>query len=139
MLVCSPFTGNSLPKKFDILRNTLVKYFLSLYLGNRPAVRKGENMFIVSLTYKTPLEEVDKHVDAHVAYLKEGYSKGYFIAAGRKSPRTGGIILSKVKNRDELEAILAKDPFHLAGIAQYEITEFIPSMVAKGFENLKEQ
>ncbi len=35
--------------------------------------------------------------------------------------------------------ILVKDPFYKAGIAEYEITEFIPSMVADGFEKLKEQ
>ncbi len=96
-------------------------------------------MFIVSLTYTRPLEEVDNHLDAHVAYLKEEYTRKHFIASGRKVPRTGGIILSKVGTRNELEAILAKDPFHTAGIAQYEIIEFIPGMVAEGFENLKEQ
>lgn len=47
--------------------------------------------------------------------------------------------MSTIKTRVALEAILAKDPFHMAGIATYDITEFIPSMVAKGFEKLKEQ
>ena len=96
-------------------------------------------MFIVSLTYKCPLEEVDSHLDAHVAYLKQEYTNGSFIASGRKVPRTGGIILSDVKTREELESILAKDPFHQAGLANYDITEFMPSMVAEGFENLKDQ
>ena len=95
-------------------------------------------MFIVSLTYKRSLEEVDRHLDAHVAYLKQEYANGNFIASGRKVPRTGGVILCNVKTRDELDAILAKDPFHLAGIAEYDIMEFIPSMVAEGFEKLIE-
>ncbi len=96
-------------------------------------------MFIISLNYKCPLEEVDKHLDAHVAYLKQEYANGNFIASGRKVPRTGGVILSNVKTRNALEAILAKDPFNQADIAEYDITEFIPSMVAEGFEKLKEQ
>ena len=96
-------------------------------------------MFIVSLTYKRPLEEVDSHLDAHVAYLKQEYANGSFIASGRKVPRTGGIILSNIKTRDELEVILTKDPFYIAGIADYDMMEFIPSMVAEGFEKLKEQ
>ena len=96
-------------------------------------------MFIVSLTYKRPIEEIDAHLDAHVAYLKQEYAKGSFIASGRKVPRTGGIILSKLGTRDALEAILARDPFHSAGIADYEITEFVPSMVADGFGNLQER
>ncbi|MBU0962134.1 MAG: YciI family protein [Proteobacteria bacterium] len=95
-------------------------------------------MFVVSLTYERPLEEVDNHLDAHVAWLQEEYGKGSFIASGRKVPRTGGVILSGVKTRDELQLILAKDPFQQAGIAQYDITEFIASMTAKGFEKLKE-
>lgn len=32
--------------------------------------------------------------------------------------------------------ILAKDPFYQAGIAEYDITEFIPSMAAEGFEKV---
>lgn len=47
-------------------------------------------MFIVSLTYKRPLSEVDQHLEAHVAYLKQQYGDGHFIASGRKVPRTGG-------------------------------------------------
>lgn len=94
-------------------------------------------MFIVSLTYKCHLEQVDRHLDAHVSYLKQEYANGSFIASGRKFPRTGGIILCNNKTRDELEAILAKDPFYIAGIAEYDIMEFIPSMVAEGFEKLK--
>jgi uncharacterized protein YciI len=94
-------------------------------------------MFIVSLNYKSDLKEVDKHIDAHVEYLKQEYANGHFIASGRKVPRTGGVILSCIKDKYELELILAKDPFHKAGIAEYEITEFIPSMVAEGFEILQ--
>ena len=95
-------------------------------------------MFIVSLTYTSPLEEVDIHLEAHVAYLKEEYANGSFVASGRKVPRTGGVILSRLDSRAELEAVLAKDPFAQAGIAEYEITEFVASMAASGFENLKE-
>lgn len=96
-------------------------------------------MFIILLNYTCQLEEIDKHLDAHVAYLKHEYANGHFIASGRKVPRTGGVILSNVKTKNELEGILAKDPFYQAGLAEYDITEFIPSMVADGFEKLKEQ
>ena len=95
-------------------------------------------MFIISLTYKCQLEDVDKHLDAHVTYLKREYAKGHFIASGRKIPRTGGVILSNVKTKNELEVILEKDPFYQEGVAEYDIIEFIPSMVAEGFEKLKE-
>ena len=96
-------------------------------------------MFIVSLDYTCPLEEIDSHLDAHVAWLKQEYANGNFIASGRKVPRTGGVILSGVKTKNELELILSKDPFYQAGIAAYDFTEFVPTMVADGFEKLKEQ
>lgn len=41
-------------------------------------------MFIISLTYKSDLEEVDKLLDDHVVYLKKEYANGNFIASGRK-------------------------------------------------------
>jgi uncharacterized protein YciI len=100
-------------------------------------ILKRRNMFIVSLKYKCGLEEVDKHLNAHVAYLNEEYANGNFIASGRKIPRTGGIILSCVKNKEKLESIISKDPFNKAGIAEYDIIEFVPSMVAKGYEILQ--
>jgi len=96
-------------------------------------------MFIISLTYICPLEEVDKVLDIHVDYLKEQYALGHFIASGRKVPRNGGIILSKMDSLEELEKVLELDPFKINALAQYDIQEFIPSMCSKEFENLKEE
>jgi len=93
-------------------------------------------MFLISLNYKCQLEEVDRYVDDHAAFLKKEYQNGSFILSGRKIPRTGGIILSNLKSKDELELVLSKDPFNQAGIAEYSITEFAPSMAADGFEVL---
>ena len=70
--------------------------------------------------------------------LKEQYEKGNFIASGRKVPRIGGVILSKLTSKKELEKVLVQDPFHKANIATYEIIEFISSMTAKEFDNLKD-
>jgi uncharacterized protein YciI len=95
-------------------------------------------MFIVLLTYTKPLKEVDKYLDAHVEYLERQYQKGHFIASGRKVPREGGVILSKVKNKENLEKILEEDPFKQANLALYEIVECVVSMTSVGYENLKE-
>ena len=59
-------------------------------------------MFIVSLTYTKPLEEVDTYVEVHIEYLKEQYEKGNFIASGRKVPSIGGIIISKLKSKEKI-------------------------------------
>jgi len=96
-------------------------------------------MFIISLTYICDLEEVDDTLQEHVVYLKEQYKEGNFIASGRKIPRTGGIILSKLTNRDDLNRVLAKDPFNKKNLARYDIEEFVPSMTNEEFKNLLEQ
>lgn len=93
-------------------------------------------MFIISLTYHKSLEEVDAHLSDHVEFLKSHYAKGIFLASGRKNPRTGGVILALATNRAEVEAIIARDPFHIHGVAQYEITEFIASMTSPHVEFL---
>lgn len=44
------------------------------------------------------------------------------------------MILAKGMTRTELETLIEEDPFHRAGVAQYEITEFMPVKHAQGFE-----
>lgn len=93
-------------------------------------------MFILSLTYIAPLEDADKHMEAHMAWVKAGYDEGRFLASGRKIPRTGGVILARGE-RAELEALCAADPFTVHAIAEYEITEVAFTTTATGFEKLK--
>jgi uncharacterized protein YciI len=94
-------------------------------------------MFIVSLRYLRPLDEIDAVMAAHVSWLKRQYAEGRFIASGRKLPRRGGIILARSGDRSALEKALAGDPFIAQGLASFTITEFRPSMTAVGAEVLK--
>jgi uncharacterized protein YciI len=51
--------------------------------------------------------------------------------SGRKEPRDGGIIIAHAASRAELESVLRDDPFQQAGVARYDITEFVPTMTAE--------
>ncbi|HTO29128.1 MAG TPA: YciI family protein [Devosia sp.] len=93
-------------------------------------------MFILTLTYVAPLEEVDRHVPAHMDWIKAGYASGTFLASGRKVPRTGGFVLAKGE-RAEIEALVATDPFMLAGVTRYDIAEVAVAFTAPGLEQLK--
>ncbi|WFS00022.1 YciI family protein [Rhizobium tumorigenes] len=93
-------------------------------------------MFILSLTYLKSNEEADAVMEPHIAWVAEGYAKGWFLASGRKVPRTGGVILAWGK-QDELEAYVAADPFTLHGIASYEITEVALTRTVDGLELLR--
>ncbi len=85
-------------------------------------------MFIAILTYKKPLEEVDRFLHAHRDYLAQHYAAGDFIASGPQNPRVGGVIMIKAAVREEVNAIISQDPFNINGIADYQIVEFTPTM-----------
>ena len=85
-------------------------------------------MFIVQLTYKTPLNEVDKYLQAHREFLDYYYKKGLLLVSGPIKPRTGGILIALTKDKAYLESILQKDPYFLAEIADYQLIEFTPIM-----------
>lgn len=85
-------------------------------------------MFIAILTYKKPLEEVERFLQAHRDYLAKHYAAGDFIASGPQKPRIGGVIMMKAENRAAVDAIISQDPFNINGIADYQIVEFTPTM-----------
>ena len=93
-------------------------------------------MFLLSLTYKVPLDVVDRHLDAHVAWLKEGYASGMVLASGRKVPRSGGMIFARGE-REAVEAYARRDPFAVNGVADYAVAEVNLTMTADGLEGLK--
>ena len=83
-------------------------------------------MFIAILTYKKPLEEVDRFLQAHRDFLAVHYAAGDLITSGPQTPRVGGVIILKA-SRTAVDAILAQDPFHIHDIADYQIVAFTPT------------
>jgi len=81
-------------------------------------------MFVVHLTYVKPLDVVDAYLAAHREFLAQHTEAGVFILAGRRVPRTGGVILAQGVSRESLMEILHQDPFHLQGIVRHEVVEF---------------
>ena len=87
-------------------------------------------MFVIELTYKADLADIDARMTAHVRFLKKYYASGNFLVSGRKIPRDGGIILAVGKNREQIEAIVQQDPFYTHGLADFRIIEFRASQRA---------
>lgn len=83
-------------------------------------------MFVIRITYKKPIEEIDKYLAEHRAFLDCGYKNNHYIASGPQNPRTGGIILSQLTDRAQLEALIKQDPFSQHDLADFEIIEFTP-------------
>ena len=95
-------------------------------------------MFIINLTYKVPLEVIDKHLNNHIEYLNIQYGEKNFLISGGKIPRTGGIIISSMNDKNELLKVIEKDPFKLHNLAEYEVVEFNPSKASNEFNFLLE-
>ena len=95
-------------------------------------------MFIISLSYKD-IAGVDAQLDAHRDFLREQYGRGVFLMSGPKDPRTGGIIVATAETRAEIEAVIALDPFKRAGVADYEVTEFVPTMTSDALASFREE
>jgi uncharacterized protein YciI len=83
-------------------------------------------MFLVELTYKVSLTEVDRLLQQHADYLNSQYEQGNLIFSGRKTPRTGGLILTRFTGREAVDAFIHHDPFYREHIADYRVVEFIP-------------
>jgi uncharacterized protein YciI len=94
-------------------------------------------VFVLLLTYVRPLAEVDALMREHVAWLNEHYDAGRFLVSGRRIPRTGGVIVARGDNRDEIEALAASDPFVSGGVATCEVIQFRASQTAPGLGRLR--
>lgn len=96
-------------------------------------------MFIVSLHYIVPLEQLDTYMTDHVKFLTMYYKQNVFLTSGRKVPRTGGIILAQVESKEKLEQIMAEDPFCKHGLAEVNITEFLNSQMHPAFKKMMKE
>lgn len=121
----------------NVTINTLVPSHILITIFITIHSQQYTTMFIIELTYKVSIEQVDQHLEAHINYLNEQYTNEVFLASGRKIPRTGGIILSAMDNKAALLAILDQDPFKIHDLADYQVTEFIPSKTIPALAFLK--
>lgn len=95
-------------------------------------------LFVINLNYTAPIEKIDEYLTDHRDYLDLLYKSGQFLASGPKEPRIGGIILAKATNKEELDAIMKKDPFTMGNLATYEIVEFVAVKLAPALQDFLE-
>lgn len=92
-------------------------------------------MFIILLNYKVSLEIVDKHLVVHREYLKSYYETNNILMSGAQCPRTGGVIITNFGSREEVNNMIANDPFYKNNIADFEVIEFSPAMIHENYKN----
>ncbi|GAA2294992.1 hypothetical protein GCM10010149_48970 [Nonomuraea roseoviolacea subsp. roseoviolacea] len=96
-------------------------------------------MFVVTVTYTAPLDEVDPWRPAHGDWLNDLIARRLLLVAGRQVPLVGGVYLAPRMPAEELDRLLATDPYVLNGVANHAVVEFTPMLVASGLEILKSE
>jgi len=84
-------------------------------------------MFVVLLKFSVNKANAGQFMDAHNAWLKEGFSKGMFLMAGSLQPKLGGALLVHNATREHIQAFVDQDPFVSENIVTAEIIEVTPS------------
>ena len=97
--------------------------------------RASGALCVVLITYVRPLEDVDAQMEAHVAWLEKGFGAEIFLLAGRRDPRTGGVIVVRGE-RDAVDALMRTDPFVESGVATIEVVAFNASFAAPAIREL---
>ncbi len=94
-------------------------------------------MFLLLGRYLAPVDDVEVHLDAHRTWLRGHAEAGRFIAAGREVPLQGGLLVAVGVTRDEVDAMIAADPYVTEGVAEYDVREYDVVLAAPGAEALK--
>lgn len=83
-------------------------------------------LYLIDITYKKSLDDVNRILDEHRAYLRNFLTKdGILLAAGPKTPRTGGILIAQ-GTRAEVDHMIQNDPYYIHDIVDYKVTAFNP-------------
>ncbi len=94
---------------------------------------------MIIVRYRRPLPEIETVTEAHRAYLKTLQEQGILVASGPLEPRFGGMWLVRVSEENplkDLDALMAGDPFHQHGLANYELLPWKVMQGREGFDRI---
>ncbi|BDW87377.1 hypothetical protein DYI21_17655 [Thalassospira tepidiphila] len=84
-------------------------------------------MFAIFLKFAENRAKAPEFMDAHKAWIKQGFDDGVFLMVGSLQPNMGGAVLAHGVSRDEIEARVNEDPFVAEDIVTAEILEISPA------------
>jgi uncharacterized protein YciI len=84
-------------------------------------------MVLLLIKYLKPLDEVERFLPEHRAFLDRLQREGKLLLSGRREPLTGGVILADVDSELEAMKIVVDDPFFTEKVADYEVIRFTPT------------
>lgn len=84
-------------------------------------------MFAIFLKFAENRSKAPEFMDAHKAWIQQGFDDGVFLMVGSLQPNMGGAVLAHGVSRDEIETRVNADPFVVEGIVSAEILEISPA------------
>jgi uncharacterized protein len=87
---------------------------------------------VLTLIYTEPPDAVAPVRPAHLEWLATEVANGRLILTGRQESGKGGILITGDISTEEAEDVIAKDPYHLAGVVRYERVGFTAGVRAPG-------
>jgi len=84
-------------------------------------------MFAIFLKFAENRPKAPEFMDAHKAWIQQGFDDGVFLMVGSLQPNMGGAVLAHGVSRDEIETRVNADPFVVEGIVSAEILEISPA------------
>ncbi|MET0235294.1 MAG: YciI family protein [Kibdelosporangium sp.] len=95
-------------------------------------------MYIVTLAYRAPTEEIDYLLPDHIEWLSRQYEAGYFLCSGRQPAQAGRVIIVRPMPRGKLTALLATDPLDVARMVRHQVIEFQATRTAPELARVNE-
>jgi len=81
-------------------------------------------MLLIISTYTAELARIEPHRKTHSEWVSKYIDRGIFLLAGPKKTKSGGVILAKSIDKEELKTILSEDSYEEAGVVESQIVEF---------------
>jgi len=86
--------------------------------------KKRPSLFIITIRYLAPRQEIDAALPAHEKFLQAYFQKKQFLFSGPQVPPTGSIIIANTKDRTSASRIIKASPLVKKKLATFELTEF---------------
>ncbi len=94
-------------------------------------------MFVILLRFADNKPQAGQFMDAHNAWIDQGFEDNVFLMVGSLQPNQGGAILAQSSSLAELEARVSQDPFVEQKIVTAEVLEISPARTTDQLTFLK--
>lgn len=81
-------------------------------------------MYLLNVKFKVPVDQLEAYVSEHVSWVKSHIATEFFLIAGPRLDKNGGIIIANSCDKDKINEAVSNDPFVKAELAEYELTGF---------------